>query len=209
MVRRPSLLLVGVAALACSTFAFRGMPEPAPATRLECALAALVGPDEVAPASPAPRLPTAPVTVVSEAGLQMIREFEGFTASPRWDRTQWSIGYGSRSETQYGVITETEASERLRAEAGRLSRRITEASRVPLTQAQLDALTSFAYNVGAAALLGHGARLPSTLWQRIQAGDMAGAGREFLRWNRTGGRESKGLTKRREREASLFRGGLQ
>lgn len=200
---RSTVLLIGVAALSCSTFAFRGAPEgvPARSERVACALVAARA-DHGAECAPAAKVPA--VVGISEAGLRLIKEFEGFAARPHWDHAQWSIGYGARSEPARGSITEPEADETLRRDTTALSQRILAASRVPLSQAQLDALTSFAYNVGAAALLGYGPRQPSTLWRRVQAGDMAGAAREFCRWNRAGGRELRGLTRRREREADLF-----
>ncbi len=198
---RSTLLLGSVAALACSTFAFRGTPEVAlvPQCSVACPLVAL--PRHEAP-RPRPSAPAA--TEISAAGLQLIKELEGFVAEPHWDHSQWSIGYGARSETPHGTISAREAAEALCRDAVRLSRRIAAASRVPLSQAQLDALTSFAYNVGAAALLGYGTRAPSTLWRCVQDGDVAAATKEFLRWNRAGGRELTGLTKRRQREADLF-----
>src|SRR5262245_39301857 len=44
--------------------------------------------------TPAERLVAAPLTI-SLAGLELIKRFEGFSPSPHWDRTQWSIGYGA------------------------------------------------------------------------------------------------------------------
>jgi lysozyme len=49
---------------------------------------------------------------------------------------------------------------------------------VPVTQAQYDALVSFTFN------LGQGALSRSTLLRKANAGDCAGAGREFDRWNK-------------------------
>ena len=68
------------------------------------------------------------------------------------------------------------------------------------TQAEFDALVSFAYNVGAAALRG------STLMRLYLAGDKRGAAEQFLRWNKNDGAVLHGLTKRRNAERSLFLG---
>lgn len=57
---------------------------------------------------------------------------------------------------------------------------------------------SFTYNLGARSLS------TSTLLQKLNAGDYAGAADEFLRWNKAGGKVLKGLTCRREAERTLF-----
>ena len=68
------------------------------------------------------------------------------------------------------------------------------------TQMQFDALVSFAFNLGAAAL----AR--STLLRLHNAGEMDAAAREFGKWNKAGGKVLPGLTARRGAEARLYRG---
>jgi lysozyme len=79
---------------------------------------------------------------------------------------------------------------------------------VPTSQSQFDALVSFAYNVGLdidddtrAEGLGD-----STLLKRHLAGDYAGAALEFAKWNKNDGVVMRGLTRRREAEAKLYRG---
>ncbi|HPU14470.1 MAG TPA: lysozyme [Polymorphobacter sp.] len=67
------------------------------------------------------------------------------------------------------------------------------------SQPQFDALVSFAYNLGAAAL----AR--STLLALHRAGDFAGAAAQFARWNRQGKTVLPGLARRRAAEAALYR----
>ena len=63
---------------------------------------------------------------------------------------------------------------------------------------QREAVISFIYNVGA------GAFNRSTLRKKLSKGDYKGASNEFLRWNKAGGKELKGLTKRRKAEKELF-----
>lgn len=72
------------------------------------------------------------------------------------------------------------------------------AVRVPITQAQYDALVSFTFNVGGGNLRS------STLLRKINAGDCLGAKQEFHRWNRARGVVLPGLTKRRADEAALW-----
>jgi lysozyme len=76
------------------------------------------------------------------------------------------------------------------------------ALRVALKPCQVDAVLSLAYNVGGAAIA------YSTLLRWINAGGLAEAAGEFVKWNKVtiNGRKvaSKGLTARRERERKLF-----
>lgn len=68
--------------------------------------------------------------------------------------------------------------------------------------AQLLAATSLAYNIGIAAYN------RSTVAKRFSAGDWRGACDAFMAWNRAGGREVSGLTKRRARERAICLRGL-
>lgn len=79
------------------------------------------------------------------------------------------------------------------AEAG-----VKRAVRVPITQGQYDALTSFTFNVGEANLKG------STLVRKLNAGDCLGAAREFDRWVYARGQKLPGLVTRRAEERKIF-----
>jgi lysozyme len=70
--------------------------------------------------------------------------------------------------------------------------------RVTVTQSQYDALVSFTFNVGAAALCS------STLVRKMNAGDCRGATAEFPRWTKARGRVLPGLVKRRADEQLAF-----
>lgn len=63
---------------------------------------------------------------------------------------------------------------------------------------QLCALADFAYNLGIGRLK------TSTLRRKFNAGDIEGAKKEILKWNKAGGVVLAGLTKRRQIEASLL-----
>lgn len=63
---------------------------------------------------------------------------------------------------------------------------------------QIGAMTSFAFNLGSAALRS------STLLRKHKAADYPGAANEFPRWNKAGGRVLRGLTIRREAEKRLY-----
>jgi lysozyme len=83
----------------------------------------------------------------------------------------------------------------LRQDAQRFEAAVNEGVRVGLSQAQFDALVSFAYNVGANAFLG------STLLRRLNAGEYRAVPAEMKRWTNGG---LPGLVRRRNAEGDLF-----
>jgi GH24 family phage-related lysozyme (muramidase) len=72
--------------------------------------------------------------------------------------------------------------------------------KVPLNANRFDALVSFTYNVG------EGNLAKSTLLKKVNAGDHAGAAKEFHKWNKAGGKVLPGLTRRRASESLLYQG---
>lgn len=76
-------------------------------------------------------------------------------------------------------------------------RRVRRAIKVPLKQHQFDALVSFDFNTGGI--------LTSTLTKRINNKENSWKiSKEFLRWNKSGGKINKGLVVRRMKEVSLY-----
>jgi lysozyme len=71
-----------------------------------------------------------------------------------------------------------------------------------LTAGQKVAFVDAAFNIGVANFCS------SSMARRANAGDMPGACDALLLWNRAGGREVAGLTKRRQRERELCLKGL-
>jgi lysozyme len=67
-----------------------------------------------------------------------------------------------------------------------------------ITQNEMGALVSFAYNCGSGNLKA------STLLKKLNAGNFLGAADEFLRWDKSAGKKLKGLTLRRAAERELF-----
>jgi len=67
-----------------------------------------------------------------------------------------------------------------------------------LTTGRFGALVSFAFNVGLGNLQN------STLRMKHNRGEFEGAAEEFLKWNKAGGKELKGLTTRRKDERALY-----
>ena len=141
---------------------------------------------------------------VSKAGVDLIHSFESckLTAYPdpgSRDGHPWTIGWGSTGPgIAKGVVwTQAQADARFAADLGRFEKAV--ALMAPVTtQNQFDALVSFAYNVGLAALN------DSTLLRMHKAGDYAGAKAQFARWDKNDGKVMKGLARRRAAEAALY-----
>lgn len=71
-----------------------------------------------------------------------------------------------------------------------------------LTSGQKVAFVDAAFNIGVPAFCG------SSMARRVNAGDLPGACNALLMWNRAGGKEVLGLTRRRQRERELCLKGL-
>src|SRR6478752_5864112 len=86
----------------------------------------------------------------------------------------------------------------LRQDTLRAQQAVQKYVKVPITQQQFDALVSFTFNCGTAALR------DSTLLKDINAGRCEAAGNQFLRWDKAKGKTLRGLTLRRQREAAAW-----
>lgn len=138
----------------------------------------------------------------SQRGLDLIKQFEGLKLTAYLcPANVWTIGYGTTKGVTKGMtITAQRAEELLREDVAAFERGVSAAVRVPLEQHEFDALVSFAYNVGL------GAFRTSTLLRLLNAGDKAGAAKQFDRWNKAAGKPLAGLTRRRAAERKLFEG---
>lgn len=142
---------------------------------------------------------------ISQAGLDMIKQFEGFSPTPYRDATGWSIGFGHYmgSAPTIQSVDLASATDLLIQDTVNADQTVNNNVTVPLTQNQHDALVSFVYNVGA------GNFEKSTLLKLLNQGDYQGAADQFNVWNKT--RSSSGvmmtsatLSARRETEKQLF-----
>lgn len=142
----------------------------------------------------------------SEKGINLIKSFEGFSSTPYLDIAKIpTIGYGfthyldgTKVKLSDKAISLEQAENILKLSLRNYENVINENVKVQLNQNQFDALASFVYNVGGTAFKN------STLLKKLNQVDYLGAAEEFLRWNKAGGAENKGLTRRREAEKALF-----
>lgn len=141
----------------------------------------------------------------SENGINLIKKFEGCRLTAYQDSVGvWTIGYGwtqpvdGKPVGKGMTITQQKADDLLKQGVIQYEAGVHGLVTVQLNQNQYDALVDFAYNLGVNALKG------STLLKKLNTGDYAGASNEFTKWNKAGGKELAGLTRRREAEKSLF-----
>lgn len=106
----------------------------------------------------------------NDSSVAMLKELEGFSASPYQDYAQNSIGYGTRAKPGDTSITEEEATQRLRdvveTEVIPKLDAALDANGVRLNQEQYNALISICYNVGTDTFL------RSKAFQALADGDM-------------------------------------
>jgi lysozyme len=139
---------------------------------------------------------------LSEAGLCLLRRFEGFRGRAYVDAAGLpTIGYGHRivaAESFPDEITESRAAELLDRDVRAAELAVRRLVKVLLTQGQFDALVDFVYNLGAGRLAG------STLLARLNANNYEAAAEQLLRWDHSGAEVLAGLKARREAEFALW-----
>lgn len=138
--------------------------------------------------------------MVSDNGLALIRKYEGLVTKaypdPATGNEPWTIGYGHTHGVKKGDTCSVEqANQWLTQDATEASIQVLKAVMVPLTQNQLDALTSFVYNIGITKFM------PSTLLKLLNNGKYQEAANELPKWI---GKNLPGLVKRRQEEKTLF-----
>ncbi|MEY2942285.1 MAG: hypothetical protein RLY97_299 [Pseudomonadota bacterium] len=176
-------------------------PEPVPSP------APTPNPTPSAPENPASNTP-----FLGQKGQDLIKSYEGL-AKKRKDGTitaypdpasggdPWTIGWGSTGkDIKQGLIwTVEQCQERFLTDGQKFVDGVAKAvGSAKTSQNQFDALISLTYNIG----LGNLAK--STLLKKHNAGDYAGAGAEFAKWNKAAGKVMDGLSKRRAAEAKLY-----
>lgn len=152
--------------------------------------------------------PTAPDDKrhINQRGIDLVKHFEAFYPKAYQDEVGiWTIGWGhtglhhNDGTVHRGrTITEEEGEALLKYDMNVFERRVDRLIDVDLTDDQYAALVSFDFNTG--GLEG------STLRKLLNTGDYDGAAKQFMRWDKAGGRRLKGLTRRRISEKRLFQG---
>jgi lysozyme len=144
---------------------------------------------------------------IDKKGLSLIAEFEGLSLKPyKCQANINTIGYGStyyengtRVQMSDAPITKQRAEQLLQHTADRFASKVFNLLKKPVTQNQFNALVSFAFNCGSGALAS------STLLKLVNVNpNDAMIAKEFLRWNKVGGKPVQGLTNRRIKESALY-----
>ena len=136
----------------------------------------------------------------TEVLLEKLMEMEGCRLEAYKDAAGVpTIGYGHTKNVRMGDrITQYWAMEMLREDIEEVEWQVKELN-VARTEGQLDALVSFAFNLGIGRLT------RSTLLKTIRnGGSKAQIQREFKRWVFAGSKQLPGLVKRREWEGRRF-----
>ena len=139
---------------------------------------------------------------VSQDCVELVKHFEGFKDTAYLcPANVWTIGYGRTRNVKEGDrITEPQAERDLLEELEEFKHQVLNSVKVELKQNELDALTSWTYNLGVGNLKS------STLLKKLNAGDKNSVPSEMLRWNKASGKVLEGLTRRRQAEADLWAG---
>lgn len=138
---------------------------------------------------------------ISSTGIDLIKHFENcHLTSYLCPANIWTIGYGHTGGDvmENIIISQEQAESLLISDLNYFEDRIN-SLKLPLNQNQFDALISFTFN------LGYGNLLKSTLLKKakINVNDLT-ISQEFMKWNKAGGKELKGLTLRRKAESDLY-----
>ena len=144
---------------------------------------------------------------MSNEGLQLLKELEGFRSKPYLDGAGIpTIGYGStyykngtRVTMNDVAISQFEATELLENLLLHYVRVIDCYTRDDIKQNEFDALVCFAYNVG------DGAFKKSTLLKKVNAKSSPEEIKaQFLKWVNVNGKPNAGLINRRIKELNLY-----
>jgi lysozyme len=136
---------------------------------------------------------------ISQAGIDKLKEFEGFSPIPYVDAHGFSIGYGHfiLPGESFTRITRDQAEQLLKKDVTIAEKKILNAIKITLNQNQFDALVMFAYNTG---------RSISDLYGLINKKASIDTIKAWWKKNYTTsqGRFLKALADRRAYEADLF-----
>lgn len=152
---------------------------------------------------------------VSDQLVQILKIEEGFVRYPKWDYSQYSIGYGTRCPDDMleyyrkNGITESEAELLLRnylnnAEKA-VNTKLIDKYGLTLTQGQFDAIVSFSYNMGTGWLSNANQNIHKQIVNGAVGNDLIDA---FSRWCKAGNQVYSYLVRRRLSEANMYLNGV-
>ena len=137
---------------------------------------------------------------MTKQGIELIKKFEGCKLSAyKCPAGIWTIGYGHTNGVYQGqTITQYEADKMLENDVVKFEMGVRNLVG-NLPDNKIDALTSFAFNLGLGALR------DSTLCKKVKANpnDLT-IRNEFMKWVNAGGKRLQGLVNRRQAEADLY-----
>ena len=139
-------------------------------------------------------------------GVSFLTELEGLKLNAyKCSAGVWTIGIGNTfyengSKVKEGdVISKEQAYHLFYMVATKFEKVINENLKVKINQNQFNSLFCFVYNIGKTGFKN------STLLRLVNINPNDGnIAKQFLRWNKIAGKESKGLTNRRIKESSLY-----
>lgn len=143
---------------------------------------------------------------LSTNGFNLLAELEGVVLTPYKDSAGIpTIGIGStyyedgtKVTMKDKAITKERAIQLAKNVVKSFEARVNKSILLPMTQNQFDAMVLLCYNIGESSF----AR--SSVVRNFNAGNLQKAADSFLLWNKAGGKVSKGLTNRRQKERNLF-----
>ena len=143
---------------------------------------------------------------LSDNGFRLLGELEGIVLRPYKDSAGIpTIGIGStyyedgtKVTMKDKAITKERAIQLAKNVVKSFEARVNKSIVVPMTQNQFDAMVLLCYNIGESGFA------KSSVVKNFNAGNLQKAADSFLLWNKAGGKVSKGLTNRRQKERSLF-----
>jgi lysozyme len=139
------------------------------------------------------------IMAIAESTLSFITREEGAKNKAYKDtKGLWTIGVGhlirpGEEHLIHATLTDQEVKDLLKSDLKWCSDAVESAVKVPLQQAQFDALYSLCFNIGGTAFKN------STVVRKLNANDYQGAADAILMWNKPAV-----LEKRRKRERDLF-----
>ncbi len=144
----------------------------------------------------------------SEAGIEVIKEYEGFRSNVYWDSGYAYIGYGTIcSSWEYPNGISREKADELMREALKVKEdainKFLDKYSIQLTQNQFDALMSFTYNLGT-SWMSSGTRLYNYLINGIEKYTDIQIVNAIGTWCHQGKSVNNMLVKRRLHEAKIF-----